>query len=210
MRISIRTALCLLSILICVAIILGLVVALTAPVSSADKDTAIESIDMAEAAIRPVIFQETLVAYRSPTVMSDPPEEPVEELKRWTEEEVTVLAKMLWGEARGISSDMEKAACVWCVLNRVDDGQGTIVEVVTAPYQFVGYQESHPVDADLYDLCEDVLSRWYREKDGETDVGRVLPSDYLFFTGDGYHNNFRNAYKNGTVWTWDYESPYED
>lgn len=34
--------------------------------------------------------------------------------------EVEALAKMLYGEARGIASDMEKAACVWCVLNRVD------------------------------------------------------------------------------------------
>ena len=121
---------------------------------------------------------------------------PSEEFELWTEEEVTVLAKMLWGEARGVPSDTEKAACVWCVLNRVDQGMGTIVEVVTAPYQFVGYQEDHPVDPDLKDLCEDVLERWYREKSGETDVGRVLPSDYLFFTGDGEHNYFRNAYVN--------------
>ena len=117
---------------------------------------------------------------------------------------------MLWGEARGVPSDTEKAACVWCVLNRVNQGMGTIVEVVTAPYQFVGYQEHHPVDPDLKELCEDVLERWYREKSGETDVGRVLPSDYLFFTGDGEHNYFRNAYKNGEIWTWDYESPYEN
>ena len=120
---------------------------------------------------------------------------PSEEFELWTEEEVTVLAKMLWGEARGVPSDTEKAACVWCVLNRVDQDMGTIVEVVTAPYQFVGYQEDHPVDPDLKELCEDVLERWYREKSGETDVGRVLPSDYLFFTGDGEHNYFRNAYK---------------
>ena len=93
---------------------------------------------------------------------------PSEEFELWTEEEVTVLAKMLWGEARGVPSDTEKAACVWCVLNRVDQGMGTIVEVVTAPYQFVGYQEDHPVDPDLKDLCEDVLERWYREKSGET------------------------------------------
>ena len=35
--------------------------------------------------------------------------------------EVEALAKMLYGEARGIASDTEKAACVWCVLNRVDN-----------------------------------------------------------------------------------------
>ena len=30
--------------------------------------------------------------------------------------EVEALAKMLYGEARGIASDMEKAACFWCAL----------------------------------------------------------------------------------------------
>ena len=35
--------------------------------------------------------------------------------------EVEALTKMLYGEARGVASDIEKAACVWCVLNRVDD-----------------------------------------------------------------------------------------
>ena len=52
--------------------------------------------------------------------------------------EVEALAKMLYGEARGIASDMEKAACVWCVLNRVDDPRfpDTVLEVLEAPYQF--------------------------------------------------------------------------
>ena len=50
--------------------------------------------------------------------------------------EVEALAKMLYGEARGIASDMEKAACVWCVLNRVDDPRfpDTVLEVLEAPY----------------------------------------------------------------------------
>ena len=162
--------------------------------------TSNEFIDTAEPIVSQTLSTERLTSNTAPS----------EEFELWTEEEVTVLAKMLWGEARGVPSDTEKAACVWCVLNRVDQGMGTIVEVVTAPYQFVGYQEDHPVDPDLKELCEDVLERWYREKSGETDVGRVLPSDYLFFTGDGEHNYFRNAYKNGEIWTWDYESPYEN
>lgn len=46
-------------------------------------------------------------------------------------------------------------------------------------------------------------------KDGETDTGRVLPSDYLWFSGDGKHNYFRNAYKGGETWDWSLPSPYE-
>lgn len=138
-----------------------------------------------------------------------PSPEPVEEPQPWTEEEVIVLAKMVWGEARGVPSDTEKAACVWCALNRVDQGYGSIVMVVTAPYQFVGYHEDNPVEDTLKSLCENVLARWYAEKDGRADVGRVLPSDYLWFSGDGRRNHFRNAYRGGDRWDWSLPSPYE-
>ena len=139
-----------------------------------------------------------------------PEPEPEVAPQPWTDEEVIVLAKMLWGEARGVSSDTEKAACVWCVLNRVDQGYGSILEVVTAPSQFVGYRENNPIDETLWLLCEDVLTRWQREKDGETEVGRVLPPDYLWFSGDSKRNHFRNSYKGGNTWDWSLPSPYED
>lgn len=163
----------------------------------------------------------TVLCWKMPTVEVEEPSPVVEAVEvvtpesepevtpqPWTDEEVIVLAKMLWGEARGVSSDTEKAACVWCVLNRVDHGYGDITAVVTAPYQFVGYREGNPVDDELITLCIDVLSRWYAEKDGQTEVGRVLPSKYLFFSGDGKRNHFRTGYKNGTVWDWSLPSPY--
>ena len=135
--------------------------------------------------------------------------EPTPTVPLWSEEEVDVLAKMVWGEARGVPSDTEKAACVWCALNRVDHGYGSITTVVTAPYQFIGYDADNPIDDEIKALCEDVLTRWYAEKDGETNTGRVLPSDYLWFSGDGKHNFFRNAYKGGETWDWSLPSPYE-
>lgn len=145
----------------------------------------------------------------SEVVLPEPTEEPVEEPQPWTDEEVIVLAKMVWGEARGVPSDTEKAACVWCALNRVDQGYGSIVTVVAAPYQFVGYREENPVDDEMITLCIDVLTRWYAEKDGQTDVGRVLPKEYLWFSGDGSRNHFRNAYRGGNRWDWSLPSPYE-
>ena len=56
------------------------------------------------------------------------------------EAEVEMLARLIWGEARGVPSDMHKAAVVWCVLNRVDDPRfpDTVLEVLEAPYQFAG------------------------------------------------------------------------
>lgn len=149
--------------------------------------------------LEPVSLDRLSTAIPSPKPECDP----------WTEEEVVVLAKMVYGEARGVPSKMEQAACVWCVLNRCDAYGEGIVEVTTEPYQFVGYDADNPVTDELYELCEDVLSRWYAEKNGNTNVGRVLPSDYLYFHGDGEHNYFRNAFQGGTVWDWSYPNPYE-
>ena len=138
-----------------------------------------------------------------------PEPEPEVTPQPWTDEEVIVLAKMLWGEARGVSSDAEKAACVWCALNRVDHGYSDIITVVTTPKQFVGYNEENPVDDGLITLCIDVLTRWYAEREGQVEVGRVLPADYLWFSGDGERNHFRNAYRGGDRWDWSLPSPYE-
>ena len=127
MRISVRSVLTLLSMFLCAIVVLALAIAPNAveePVSPIYKDHIVEPIMAVQTAAH--------------TVTNESPEEPIEEVMLWTEEEVTVLAKMLWGEARGVPSDTEKAACIWCVLNRVDQGMGTIIDVVTAPYQFVG------------------------------------------------------------------------
>lgn len=125
--------------------------------------------------------------------------------------DVTLLARLVWGEARGLSTT-EQAAVIWCVLNRVDAGyaDGTIRGVVTAKGQFTGYHSSNPVTDFHRDLAIDVLSRWYREQHGETDVGRILPPEYLYFAGSGGHNWFRPAYKSSVRWDWSLPSPYDD
>ena len=151
---------------------------------------------------------ETIEPTEPPVVEIATPE-PTPVVPLWSEEEVYVLAKMVWGEARGVPSDTEKAACVWCALNRVDHGYGDIITVVTTPKQFVGYNEENPVDDGLITLCIDVLTRWYAEREGQVEVGRVLPADYLWFSGDGKRNHFRNAYRGGDGWDWSLPSPYE-
>lgn len=80
------------------------------------------------------------------------------------EAEVEMLARLIWGEARGIPSDMHKAAVVWCALNRVDAEGG--------------------------------------------EVGRVLPAEYVFFTGDGEVNHFQTEYEGGMFWDWSLKNPY--
>ena len=130
----------------------------------------------------------------------------------YTDEDAIALAKLTWGEARGvpdlkingqvISARTQQAAVMWTVLNRFDAGyEESILEVITAKGQVHGYSEEHPVEEELLELAYDVLDRWNAEKHGET-VARELPSGYLWFHGDGIWNHFRDAYKNGNEWDW--------
>jgi len=151
------------------------------------------------------------LVYVEEQIIEPQPEETKPEEPPYTEVEVTVLAKMLWGEARGVQSKTEQAAVIWCVLNRVDHPSypDTIVGVVTQKSQFHGYDPSHPVDEELVMLVKDVLNRWYAEKDGVAVTGRVLPEEYIYFYGDGARNHFTSEWLSDDTWNWGYVSPYE-
>lgn len=127
--------------------------------------------------------------------------------------DVEYIAKTLYGECRGVSSETEKAAVAWCILNRVDASGyacGRNIEyVVTFPGQFCGYSPDHPVIPSLENLAIDVLIRWHKEKSGVVNVGRVLPSEYCFFVGDGKHNYFTVEYLGEDYWDYSMESPYD-
>lgn len=112
----------------------------------------------------------------------------------FTEADVTALAQMLYGEARGCTVDNQRK-CVWCVLNRVDDARfpDSIIGVVSQSGQFYGYSPYFPVWDELRAVALDVLTRWSMEKQG-ADVARELPSTHLWFTGNGSENVFRGVY----------------
>lgn len=119
-----------------------------------------------------------------------------------------IMAKCLWGECRGASSTMEKAAVAWCVLNRVDSDRypDTIREVITQPCQFTGYKAGNPVDPELLWISRDVISRW--QTGGE---GRVLPEDYLYFVAGGGCNKFSKTWPVGRdTWDWSAEDIYKE
>lgn len=143
----------------------------------------------------------------APAVSADEADEAL-----YTDADAQYIAKTIWGEARGCSK-MEQAAVAWCILNRVDNENpyfpDTISGVVKQPSQFTGYCGRNPVDDELLELANDVLARWEQEKNGETDVGRVLPERYLYFGGNGRHNRFRTQSGWDDVWDWSCENPYE-
>ena len=122
-----------------------------------------------------------------------------------------MIAQVLWGECRGCSVT-EQAAVAWCILNRVDSPEryfpDDVAAVIVQPSQFLGYAEDNPVTDELYRIARDVLSRWYAERAGAADVGRVLPRGYCFFRGDGKHNYFTEIWRGSDVWDWSLGTPY--
>lgn len=139
-------------------------------------------------------------------------EEPERDMSAWTDA-AAYIAKTVYGEAM-VCGTTERAAVVWCILNRADDARDAtpagVIAVVTKPYQFHGYAADHPLLPELEELALDVIERWLDEKDGKADTGRVLPREYLFFSGDGKHNHFRTEWDGGQVWDWSLQSPYEE
>ena len=128
-----------------------------------------------------------------------------------TDIEIDMIAKTVWGEARGCDM-LGQSAVVWCILNRVDEGRGTIAQVITSPGQFHGYHKSFPVEDNIRMLVQDVIYRWKLEKAGCGNVGRTLPSDYTYFSANRYGtgNVFRNKFDGDySVWDWNCWNPYE-
>lgn len=68
--------------------------------------------------------------------------------KRYTKSDATIIAKIMYGEARGIKSKTEIACIGWCILNRVDAGMGkNIQSVALAANQFY-YKAGAPTVSD--------------------------------------------------------------
>lgn len=131
--------------------------------------------------------------------------------RSYTREDAEIIARAIWGEARGCDAT-QQAAVVWCILNRVDNDAfpNSIQEVVTQPYQFTGYHAANPLDPGVLALVQDVLARWSIEQSCLAGVGRVLTSNYLFFSGNGHENIFREQYSSTSHWDWSIPSPYSE
>lgn len=151
----------------------------------------------------------------APTPINE--EDDVQELRYHYSDDIetaTVLAKVMWGEARGIWSQTEQACVAWCIINRYDSGkfQDTIIGCATARAQFNYSSSFGTVDdygRDLVELARDILGRYEDEQLGAEDVGRVLPKEYMWFGGNGTSNWFRNGASYPYMyWYYTAESPY--
>ena len=119
---------------------------------------------------------------------------------RYTEDELKMLAKTVWGEARGCTPD-EWRLVIWTVFQRVDSessdfrSQNSIEAVLTYPLAFTGYRVSNPVDPDILALVTEEAHAWQSglEPPMLEPYATMLP--YLFFDGDGSHNWYRSEWR---------------
>lgn len=144
----------------------------------------------------PIITEASRIWWEEQVRMDNEAAEEAEFLQSYHTEAV-MIARTMYCEARGISSKKELSMIAWTILNRYDHGfAGSIAGVITADRQFA-YRKSAPMvndfGVDLLALAEDVLLRWHRENLGETNVGRTLPKEYLYYHGDGHHNFFKTG-----------------
>ena len=114
-------------------------------------------------------------------------------------EDVEAIARTLYGECRGAETVAEQEAVAWVILNRLDAGYAdTVLGVVSAPGQFAGYSPEHPLWTELVEVARRVLTLHHREQLGLS-VPRVLGREYLWFSGDGTRNWFRDSYGGGNL-----------
>lgn len=127
-------------------------------------------------------------------------EDALEEAKALVPDELAELAgRAVWGEAGGIQDYAQRAAVVWCACNRADAWGMNIGDVLIVS-QFHGLAMRGDVPAEHIELARDVLARWTLEAEGWVDVGRVLPSRFLYFEGNGTINLFSTQYGGGEYW----------
>ena len=156
--------------------------------------------------------EETKINYSNTIHVLVTPEqkEKVQQQVKKMDNEIEMLAKVIYREARGESKQYQSAVA-WCVLNRVNSSRygSTIKKVITSPNQFAWYPDT-PVTKSQKRISKDVITRWLLEKEGMKDVGRSLPKDYFFFSGDGTHNYFRQNFNSTTYWDWSLPNVYDE
>lgn len=111
------------------------------------------------------------------------------------DELVAEAALLAWGEYSG-SDYAQRTAPIWCACNRADAWGLTLDEVMHSD-AFHGLLTEREVPAEWYDLARETLARWELEKMGYIDVDRTLPSEYLYFGGNGVVNVYRTEYIGG-------------
>lgn len=151
---------------------------------------------------------ETTEQEQPPEAIAEPAPQP--RVIYYTEHDAIDIAKTLWRECGGVKSKTEQACVAWTIVNRADIYGCSISEVVRAKGQYA-FKENTKVYDSMLELANDVLERWNLERNGQEEVGRVLPKEYVYFAGRNGHNYFRNKFSGDfTYWDYSLPSPYDN
>lgn len=112
---------------------------------------------------------------------------PLKRIAGWRCEEETKTDR-----GGAFNSDCRDPACRLYAVER-DSRSGTIFGRAYADY----------IPFPAFDACAGA---------GRTGIhtGRVLPVEYLYFTGDGQNNHFTIGWKDAETWDWCLQNPYND
>lgn len=125
--------------------------------------------------------------------------------------DAVAMAGVMYAEARGLDK-REQSMVAWCILNRLDSGRfgSTLSSVIWAKSQLAhSTRTTSDNGTDLIWLAQDVLTRYWKEKRGEQNVGRTLPAGYCYYYGNGRHNLFRTSNSGKGSYNFGLEDPYE-
>lgn len=107
---------------------------------------------------------------------------------------IAMMAITMRNESIG-STPEESMKVGWCICNRAMNWEQSIEHVITSPNQFA-YYGGGLYSGYWYELATYVITDYHHERNGEPYeyYGRLLPSDMMWFKGDGYYNHFYNYY----------------
>ena len=184
---------------VCLAIV-GAVVVMTSLASADDSQVELPEPEYISADTMVLTRAEAPERANSGLATYETFEAALERTKAAVPDELAELAgRAIWGEAGGIQDEAQRAAVVWCACNRADAWGVELDDVLTVS-QFHGLAIKGEVPAEHVELARDVLARWTLAAEGWQDVGRVLPSRFLYFEGNGVINLFSTEYGGGEYW----------
>jgi spore germination cell wall hydrolase CwlJ-like protein len=116
---------------------------------------------------------------------------------RYTDADIDIIARMVWGEARGTTPE-EWVPVIWTALQRVDCPDrwpDTIAGVVRQRSQFHGYRSRHPVCSYIREVVARELHDWSNGAEPPTLYPFAPSVPYFFFAGRNGHNWFRERWR---------------
>lgn len=104
--------------------------------------------------------------------------------------EAEYIAKVLYGQARYNSPDVQKAIA-WLIINRVESPYypNTVQEVAEQPSQWMGYNDSNIIEDSLYEIALTAVNEWHNSGH------RPFSADFLYMVWSSEEITLRTTFE---------------